>query len=698
MTFKRFYIIVIALFFTITNNLTALPVGKQHAIHIATNYYLSAHPESDKIKDISVSFVYSDVHLQSNAITFYAVNFSDTGFVLISGDNSLSPVLGYSYTSFFTGDDIPVQLSGLLEEYRNLYDHIITHEPLLYIETQTEWDALETINTVKTNRAVVNPLIPCFWDQGAFYNMLCPEDDQGPGERVYAGCVATAMSMVMYHFRYPQQGQGQHGYYSDYGYLSVDFSQSEYIWNNMPVRLTGKNYPVAKLMYDAGVAVDMMYSANGSGAYMDDAADAMSSYFKYSPSLSLEYRDNYTFTDWVNLLKGQLNQGYPLIYAGYGSNGPGHAFVCDGYDNGNLFHFNWGWSGAYNGFYVMDYLTPGSYSFSNWQQAVINCFPADNSFPYSCQGHTVVNGSAGTITDGSGPENYSNNSNCSWLIQPEILTESISLTFHRLNTESNSDVLCVYAGPDASFPLIGCYSGNSLPNDITHQGNSLFLTFQTNQNVNDLGFFIEYSSVPMKFCENMIVLSSSSGTIEDGSGSYPYQPGSLCRWMIAPDNAGAIVFDFQELDTEPDNDIIVLLDNSTFPSTEIIRFSGNQIPETYVYEGSQVILMFKTDDYQQHSGWKVNYSTWAVSVDENIAQNITVFPNPFNDYLSLTGISANTQILLTDLSGRVIYETLVSQEVPVYRIPLFYIADGLYLLQMRNGEDTKIHKVLKHQE
>jgi hypothetical protein len=238
----------------------------------------------------------------------------------------------------------------------------------------------------KNTRSVVDPLIPCTWDQGAHYNMLCPEDTDGPGGRVYAGCVATAMSMVMYHFRYPDKGQGQSGYHSDYGYLHVDFSQSDYNWNEMPTRLLGKNFPVAKLMYDCGVAVDMMYSPNGSGAYMDDAAYAMHAYFKYSPSLSLVYRDDYSFSAWTNLLKNQLDQGYPLMYAGFGSNGPGHAFVCDGYDSGNMFHFNWGWSGAYNGFYLMDYLTPGGYSFSNWQQAVINCFPSDNSYPYGCSG------------------------------------------------------------------------------------------------------------------------------------------------------------------------------------------------------------------------------------------------------------------------------------------------------------------------
>ena len=33
-----------------------------------------------------------------------------------------------------------------------------------------------------------------------------------------------------------------------------------------------------------------------------------------------------------------------------------HAFICDGYDDNGLFHFNWGWSGSHNGFFAMSAL------------------------------------------------------------------------------------------------------------------------------------------------------------------------------------------------------------------------------------------------------------------------------------------------------------------------------------------------------
>lgn len=159
----------------------------------------------------------------------------------------------------------------------------------------------------------------------------------------------------------------------------------------------------------------------------------------------------------------------------------------------------------------------------------------------------------------------------------------------------------------------------------------------------------------MKFCDNYTILTSPFGTIEDGSNSLPYQPNTLCRWLINPSGADAIIFQFEEFETEQDKDLVILLDNSTFPSTEIARFSGSQIPSAFTYYGNPVVLMFKTDDYTQHSGWKINYSGTNTSVEENTMKVFTVFPNPFADYIRLTDIQANSLIKLIDPAGREVY-------------------------------------------
>lgn len=675
--------------------ISALPVELNIAQQAALNFYKSKHPDADKNSSVFVSSVYTDYFSQDNSVLFYAINFSDTGFVLIAGDDAVSPVLGYSYSSFFSGTDIPVQLAGLLEEYRNLISHVRSYESDLTVFKAAEWNSLLNDNFTKSTNAIVDPLLFCRWDQGARYNSLCPQDPDGPGGHVYAGCVATAMSMVMYHFRYPTSGQGQNGYWSDYGYLDVDFSQSSYVWNNMPVSLSSHNYQVAKLMYDAGVAVDMMYSPNGSGAYMNDAAYAMHAYFRYSPTLTLESRNSYSLNQWVNLLRSQLDQGYPLIYAGYGSNGPGHAFVCDGYDNGNLFHFNWGWSGSYNGFYMMDYLTPGGYNFSSYQMAIINCFPADNNYPYGCQSTTTITGSGGSITDDSGPFNYNNNSNCSWLIQPDVLSESVTLKFLQLNTEQGQDQICAYNGPDSSFPLLGCFSGSALPSSIVADNGTMFITFQTNATTTDKGFFAEFSSVPEKFCDNYTILTSPFGTIEDGSNSFPYQPNTLCRWLINPPEGNVIIFEFEEFDTEQDKDLVILLDNSTFPSTEIVRFSGSQIPPAFTYYGNPIVLMFKTDDYTQHSGWKISYTSSSTSVNENENQSFSVFPNPFAEFIQLSNMHDGSLIKLFDPSGREIFRLQAESHSNSLIIETADLPSGMYLLQISSENGTNTEKIIK---
>jgi hypothetical protein len=140
---KTFFSKLAFLFFCFSMHQTfALHVDIQKAEKAATQFYIKSHPQPDKTTDISVNYIYTDHCHVNQTVMFYAVNFSDTGFVLISGDDALSPVLAYSYTSFFNGDDMPVQLTGLLEEYRNLINHIRFNEPNISLSKSNEWNRL----------------------------------------------------------------------------------------------------------------------------------------------------------------------------------------------------------------------------------------------------------------------------------------------------------------------------------------------------------------------------------------------------------------------------------------------------------------------------------------------------------------------------------------------------------------------------
>lgn len=178
------------------------------------------------------------------------------------------------------------------------------------------------------------------------------------------------MSQIVRYHKYPPHGFGSHGYNSSYGYLFVNYANATYNWDDMPDYITAPNPEVAKICYHCGVAVNMSYGPQGSGAYSGDVGPALISYFGYDPSAHLEYRSSYSNSQWEQLLRDEISQLRPLYYSGSGSGG--HAFVCDGYQNNSHFHFNWGWGGLYNGYFYLSSLNPGTHNYSNGQAALIN--------------------------------------------------------------------------------------------------------------------------------------------------------------------------------------------------------------------------------------------------------------------------------------------------------------------------------------
>ncbi|MCD4745827.1 MAG: C10 family peptidase, partial [Bacteroidales bacterium] len=215
---------------------------------------------------------------------------------------------------------------------------------------------------------------------------FCPYDTLGPCEHVWTGCVATAMGQIMKYYNYPSQGTGSHGFYSNYGYLEVNFGNTSYNWAEMPYNLSYDNNATATLLYHCGVSINTIYGSAGSGAYDFDARDALVDYFDYSPDAQFFERDNYIL-DWEVLLISELEAGRPIIYGGVGSKYYGHTFICDGYQDTAFFHFNWGWGGMYDGYFFTDSLNPGIYNFSLFQDVVVGIQP--NSPPDTYPPHSL---------------------------------------------------------------------------------------------------------------------------------------------------------------------------------------------------------------------------------------------------------------------------------------------------------------------
>ncbi len=291
---------------------------------------------------------------------YYAFNASATdGYVLVSGDDRMPAVIGYSDEGKFDADAIPDNMREWLETYAEQVRYVQTHAGVR-IQSSTD----------QTSIGNVYPLLGNIkWNQSAPYNNMCPTfNNNGTTQRTVTGCVATAMAQVMYYHRWPETGTGSNTYTFNLNSdeqqpltLSADFSQSRYDWANMLPSYTGnetttQNNAVAKLMSDCGVAMDMGYGAS-SGAVTRIAMNRMPKHFRYDKSIKFIMRDAYTLDKWLSIINGELSSNRPVIHTG-ASNQGGHAFVVDGCNSNGYYHVNWGWNGTSNGYFVLTDLTP----------------------------------------------------------------------------------------------------------------------------------------------------------------------------------------------------------------------------------------------------------------------------------------------------------------------------------------------------
>ena len=312
---------------------------------------------------------------------YYIFNINQNdGYVIISAEDRAYPVIGYSLTGLF--DTVKEHQPPALKDWLTSSEAQIVHIRLKGLSADDliyrTWELLRTGDQKISDIKNVNPLLSTNWDQGEYYNEDCPVDPEGPGGHVWAGCVATAMGQVMKYHNYPLQGTGSHGYTCPpYGYLYANFGSATYNWANMPNQLYSSNDAVAQLLSHLGISVEMQYSPTSSGASMSDARDALVSYFNYSDDAAFLWKDDYINSQWENMLQNDLDNFLPILYRGQNDES-GHAFVCDGYQ-GSYFHFNWGWSGYYNGYFYLDNLNPGGSDFTVYQGAILNLHPVSST-------------------------------------------------------------------------------------------------------------------------------------------------------------------------------------------------------------------------------------------------------------------------------------------------------------------------------
>ncbi len=275
-----------------------------------------------------------------------------SGYMVVSADDVAAPLLGYADEGSFDAANIPDNLRYWLESYAS---------EIAWARDNGVEPARSRVS--RADRAPIAPLVNTQWNQGSPYNNYCPIYN---GSRSVTGCVATAMAQVMKYYNYPAKGTGSHSYTTKTLKISqsMDFSSTSFRWTSMAdsygsFSSTSQKNAVATLMHACGVSVDMDYTPNESGAPSMNVASALANYFGYDKGVRYLMRDYYGMAEWEELVYNQLVEFGPVQYSGSNTSA-GHSFVCDGYSSDGYFHFNWGWGGMSDGYFLLTALDPTS--------------------------------------------------------------------------------------------------------------------------------------------------------------------------------------------------------------------------------------------------------------------------------------------------------------------------------------------------
>lgn len=366
---------------------TAAPVSAGRAAAAAAAFWQAVAPQGPRAATLDVQptpWAYDGIYLfRSEA----------GGWVMVAADDAAYPILGYATAGTLDPARLPVQLEEWLESYQQQIDWLRDNDGQPYAETVSLWAELDRGSMPPAPKSgSVEPLLTTRWDQTEPYNEQCPAG-------TVTGCAATAQAQMMKYWNHPAIGTGSHSYlHPRYGELIADFGHTPYAWSLMPDEPTlaspaAERAAVAQLMYHVGVSLEMMYgtAADGGSSAIGlvgmpgyaSIDNSLQDYFGYSREMYPIFRDNgYTDDLWRAALIDELDQRHPVIYAGAAEQG-GHGFVCDGYDEREYLHFNFGWSGIGDGYYRVDSISPGvggaggnvTYTFNLQNSALIGAVP-----------------------------------------------------------------------------------------------------------------------------------------------------------------------------------------------------------------------------------------------------------------------------------------------------------------------------------
>ena len=484
------YILTFLFLLLIQAGMFAQNISRNEALQIGGKFYTRKASAFSIEKSTTIISKEALIKSPSGNESIYVFNYLSGGFVLVSADQRAVPVLAYSLDSEFDTQNLAPATQLWIDKYLEQYDLIVENNVSTNDKLMQMWDEVRTGN-LKDIKSVkgVDKLITTRWNQNYPYNYYCPTHSQGPGGRVYAGCVATTMAQIMKFWNYPEIGRGSARiFWGDY--VEVDFANVEYKWEEMSTSINSMSRDaIAELIFHCGVSVGMDYGYEGSGASIENSFFALKQNFRYRAGMSHKNKYMYEDYEWKFLLKEDLDKGHPILYRGTDDGGNGHAFVCDGYQDTSYFHFNWGWGGSADGFFYLDNINP-QMSFQWGQGALLNIMPIDAGYCNSM----VYNQIQWTFDDGSGPNYYFNNQNCDWLISlTDHNVEFVKINFLRFNTLEN-DILYIYEGNSDAGTLIGEYSANDIPTELIVYNDEVYFKFISNSEGQAEGWELMYET------------------------------------------------------------------------------------------------------------------------------------------------------------------------------------------------------------
>lgn len=327
---------------------------------------------------------------------FYVVNRGDKqGFMILGADDCAPAILGYVDNGDFDPSKMPANMAYFLERYTQ------------QIVSATRMNR-KMAKANSAGKAYIPTIVKARWNQGEPYNRLCT-DYEVLKEPTVTGCVATAISQIMRHYEWPVRGKGSYSYTTSCEIDGVKYTINpsadfdvEYQWDKMLYDYNNgytdeEGDAVALLMRHVGVACNMGYSPEGSGAGTDNPIYALKTHFGYDLNMRTYHLGDYTDEDFATLLYEELSTGRPIYAAGNG-----HAFICDGYDGEGYFHWNWGWGGSMDGYFMLT----GNDAVGGFRDglcAIVGIQPDQGSEAPTVMGLADYKLSVDTITDYSQP-------------------------------------------------------------------------------------------------------------------------------------------------------------------------------------------------------------------------------------------------------------------------------------------------------